>query len=271
MPSSRYAGRHRPTRDPRRTLRSVGLGLALPAGAAATLVLSDPPTAGADTAAAMTLTGVGGLDTGNGDAAEGTALAVGTRDEARAEVAARAADRARATLLDTEQAKRAKLAKQGPDTAKVVSLLTTDEGAPGSHAWVKPVAGYVLTSKYGMRWGALHPAQDLALPNGSPVRALSTGTVLSAGWAGGFGNRLVIEYWDGTVSWYAHLSGFEVKPGDTVNAGQVVARSGNTGHSTGPHLHLEIYVDGAGKTDQVVYGTGTVVPAAWFAAKGLAL
>ena len=92
-----------------------------------------------------------------------------------------------------------------------------------------------------MRWGAMHPGQDFAIPIGTEVRAMSSGTVLLAGSSGGFGNKVEIQYWDGTVSWYAHNSSLSVSQGQSVSPGQVVALSGNSGHSTGPHLHMEIH------------------------------
>jgi murein DD-endopeptidase MepM/ murein hydrolase activator NlpD len=131
---------------------------------------------------------------------------------------------------------------------------------PAAHRWVLPLdGGYLLTSGFGMRRGAMHPGQDFATAVGTPVRAMSSGTVLSAGWEGGYGRRIVIQYWDGTVSWYCHNSALTARAGDPVAPGQVVSLSGNTGHSTGPHVHLEIHPDAA----------APVSPLAWLAAKGL--
>ncbi|MCU1536274.1 MAG: Peptidase, partial [Humibacillus sp.] len=114
--------------------------------------------------------------------------------------------------------------------------------AAAAHRWVTPVSGYTLTSGFGMRWGKLHPAQDFATPVGTPVHSLSTGTVVFAGWdSTGYGNLVKIRYWDGTVSFMAHNSRLLVSVGDTVAPGQTIALSGNTGHSTGPHVHLEIH------------------------------
>ncbi len=95
-----------------------------------------------------------------------------------------------------------------------------------------------------MRWGSMHPGQDFAVPVGTPIRALSSGTVVFAGWSGGYGNKVEIRYWDGTLSWYAHNSRLNVRTGQDVSVGQTVSFSGNTGHSTGPHLHLEIHPGG---------------------------
>ena len=208
---------------------------------------------------------------GQSKAAAGAALALDSRaDSAVNERVARSADRAADILMAENNAERAAAAKLSTTrTARVVSLLMTPDGAPGSHAWIKPVVGYTLTSGYGMRWGKLHPAQDFALPVGSTVRAMSSGKVVSAQYDGPFGNKVVIEYWDGTVTWYCHLSSYDVKAGDTVNAGEIVAKSGNTGHSTGPHLHLEVYPNGGGMSATGVYGAGSVAPKNWFADKGI--
>ena len=118
----------------------------------------------------------------------------------------------------------------------------TPAKAPDTQGWVAPIgAGYPLSSGFGMRWGVMHSGQDFAIPVGTEVRAMSSGTVLMAGWSGGFGYKVEIQYWDGTVSWYAHNSSLKVSQGQSVSPGQVVALSGNSGHSTGPHLHLEIH------------------------------
>lgn len=99
---------------------------------------------------------------------------------------------------------------------------------------------YRFTSDYGMRWGRLHAGVDLAAPVGTPVYSMSSGVVKEVKTAGGYGNLLVIGYWDGTVSYYGHLQAVKVAKGAKVAKGQLVALSGNTGRSTGPHLHWEI-------------------------------
>ena len=87
----------------------------------------------------------------------------------------------------------------------------------------------------------MHPGQDFAVPVGTPVKAMSTGTVIFAGWQGGYGNKVEIQYWDGTVSWFAHNSKLLVTQGENVTPGRARLESGNTGHSTGPHVHVEIH------------------------------
>lgn len=125
--------------------------------------------------------------------------------------------------------------------------------------WVLPIKGATFTSGYGWRWGRMHQGNDFGTPVGTPLASMSTGTIIFAGVQGGYGNKVEIEYWDGTVSVYGHLSQIQVSVGDRVNPGDIVGLSGNTGHSTGPHLHLEIHPDGGAAID----------PAPWLHNRGL--
>jgi len=104
---------------------------------------------------------------------------------------------------------------------------------------VQPVPGPV-SSTFGPRWGRLHAGIDFAVPVGTRVRAIAAGVVVSRSYdAGGYGYHVVVRHPDGTSSLYAHLSTVR-ELGHRVVVGQVVGRSGNTGHSTGPHLHFEM-------------------------------
>ena len=97
-----------------------------------------------------------------------------------------------------------------------------------------------VSSSFGRRWGRLHAGIDFAVPVGTKVRAVAAGRVVSRSYdAGGYGYHVVVGHVDGTTSLYAHLSAM-ADLGGRVVAGQVVGRSGNTGHSTGPHLHFEM-------------------------------
>lgn len=117
--------------------------------------------------------------------------------------------------------------------------------------WGSPVDGdFVLTSSFGWRvsptrGGAdFHTGQDFARPEGSPVRTVARGVVVSAGWSGSYGNLVRVRHSGGLESWYAHLSVVDVTVGDEVASGDQLGAVGSTGNSTGPHLHLEIRVDG---------------------------
>jgi murein DD-endopeptidase MepM/ murein hydrolase activator NlpD len=101
-----------------------------------------------------------------------------------------------------------------------------------------------VTSEYGPRWGRMHRGIDLGAPTGTPIGAAKGGTVISAGWQGGYGRLLLIDHGDGVVTAYAHLSSFAVSSGQSVQRGQTIGRIGMTGNTTGPHLHLEFRVNG---------------------------
>jgi murein DD-endopeptidase MepM/ murein hydrolase activator NlpD len=172
--------------------------------------------------------------------------------QARARADKAAADKAAAAKA--AQAKAAAVAKAKAEADKRAIAL--------ARRWVNPVSGYKLTSGYGFRWGKMHPAQDLAAPSGTPVHSLSTGRVVFAGWSNqGYGYMVKVKYWDGSVSWMAHNSRLVVSVGQAVVPGQTLAYSGNTGNSTGPHVHLEIH-PAAG---------GPVAPRTWLAKRGVRL
>lgn len=127
--------------------------------------------------------------------------------------------------------------------------------------WVRPLPRWQITSAFGPRWGTTHQGLDVAAPAGTPLRAMSRGTVIKAAWEGTFGQKVEIQYWNGQVSWYAHLSRLDVRAGQSVRAGQIVGAVGNTGRSFGPHLHLEIH---PGRIDR------PMPPLPWLRERGLA-
>lgn len=102
-----------------------------------------------------------------------------------------------------------------------------------------------LTSGYGRRWGRLHAGIDLAAGTGSPVRAVMAGIVQSSGTEGGYGRAIRLLHADGTVTVYGHMSALLVSSGERVVAGEQIGREGNTGQSTGPHLHFEVRINGS--------------------------
>ncbi|MBK9082115.1 MAG: M23 family metallopeptidase [Rhizobiales bacterium] len=91
---------------------------------------------------------------------------------------------------------------------------------------------------------AMHSGVDFRGDVGSPIRATAGGTVVTAGWSGGYGNMVEIEHANGITTRYAHMSAINVSEGQTVEAGAVVGKLGSTGRSTGPHLHYEVRIDG---------------------------
>jgi len=120
-----------------------------------------------------------------------------------------------------------------------------------------PVHGWI-TSNFGFRfspWGdgvKMHKGIDIASPVGTPVYAPSDGTVVFAGYKGGYGNAVVIDHGYGISTLYGHNSELFVKEGDHVERGSRISAVGSTGSSTGPHLHYEVHVDGI-PTDPMKY------------------
>ncbi|TFV53630.1 M23 family metallopeptidase [Blastococcus sp. TF02A-35] len=106
-----------------------------------------------------------------------------------------------------------------------------------------PVQG-TLTTCFCMRWGTMHYGLDLAAPSGTPIYAATDGVVVRAGRASGYGNAVYIQDADGNVHIYGHMRYYNVKDGDIVTAGDQIAKVGNEGQSTGPHLHYEIHRGG---------------------------
>ena len=107
-----------------------------------------------------------------------------------------------------------------------------------------PVSGPV-TSGFGVRWGRMHEGIDIAVGEGTPVRAAAAGVVIYAGWMGGYGNLVVVDHGNGLSTAYGHNSSLAVSVGQSVTAGGTISYSGSTGHSTGPHVHFEVRVAGS--------------------------
>lgn len=138
------------------------------------------------------------------------------------------------------RARSAKLAAQ-IRTGSVNLPSTVAVGGSGQFSW--PVNG-TLTSGFGFRWGRMHEGIDVAAPTGRPIGAAAAGTVIVAGWGGGYGNLVVVSH--GSISTaYAHMSRIAVSNGQQVSRGTVLGAVGSTGNSTGPHLHFEVRVNGS--------------------------
>lgn len=106
-----------------------------------------------------------------------------------------------------------------------------------------PLSGR-LSSPFGKRWGRQHRGIDLAVSMNTPVMAAASGTVITAEYKESYGNLVQIDHGYGIVTSYAHLNTIDVSVGQKVQRGEVVAHSGNTGNSTGPHLHFEVINNG---------------------------
>ena len=108
----------------------------------------------------------------------------------------------------------------------------------------------VITSRFGSRSGSYHTGLDVATDSGTPIHAVASGTVTEAGWDGSYGYKVAIDHGNGVETWYAHCSEIYVSVGDIVETGDTISAVGSTGNSTGPHLHLEVRIDGVAQDPQ---------------------
>ena len=159
-----------------------------------------------------------------------------------------AQERAEADEMDALEAASARLADQIRAAQEAARRAAEQRGqqqstAPvGQLAW--PAAGQV-TSPFGQRWGRMHTGIDIGAAEGAPIVAAAAGTVIVAGWVDGYGNTVAVDHEGGIATLYSHQSSIAVAVGQQVAAGQVIGAVGSTGHSTGPHLHFEVRVNGS--------------------------
>lgn len=166
---------------------------------------------------------------------------------------------ARRSLLDSVQGDRRELEEHTESLRKQSAALaakivqaqaptasgpTTVTRTPSSAGLIWPCSG-TLTSGFGPRWGRMHEGIDIAVPSGTPVAAAASGTVIWAGWQGGYGNLVVVDHGGGIATAYGHNTSVTVSVGQHVGQGTIIAYSGSTGNSTGPHVHFEVRVNGS--------------------------
>jgi len=127
-----------------------------------------------------------------------------------------------------------------------------------------PTSSYTITSTFGQAgslWSSgYHTGLDFAAPTGTLIKAVHSGTITEAGWAGAYGYRTIMTLDDGTELWFCHQSSISVSVGQKVATGDVIGRVGATGNVTGAHLHLEVHANGNAEG---------IDPAAWLRSKGL--
>lgn len=146
-------------------------------------------------------------------------------------------DLAQLEAASAELGRRLRAAQSGSGLASAGS----GSAPSGGLAW--PVSG-PITSGFGQRWGRLHAGIDIGAGFGTPIRAAAAGTVVHAGWLGGYGNLVVIDHGAGLATAYAHQQAIFVSVGQQVGQGETIGEVGSTGNSTGPHLHFEVRVNG---------------------------
>jgi murein DD-endopeptidase MepM/ murein hydrolase activator NlpD len=145
--------------------------------------------------------------------------------------------------VDALQADQARIAAQLAQSAAGNASPVAGPVRPGSSGLIWPASGPV-SSGFGYRWGRLHAGIDIPLAEGTPLRAAASGRVIIAGWVGGYGNYTCIQHAGALSTCYGHQSRLGTSVGASVGQGQVIGYSGNTGHSTGPHLHFEVRING---------------------------
>ncbi|GAA2945546.1 MULTISPECIES: M23 family metallopeptidase [Streptomyces] len=173
-----------------------------------------------------------------------TTSASGAASAVQAQAVAQA-KHAKAEAVKAEKAAKVAAAKKAAERQAAAKKAAAKKAKP---SWVDPVKKYKLSASFaqnGGMWQSTHSGQDFAVPSGTQVVAAHGGTVVKAGGNGAgdgpaYGNAVVIKHGNGTYSQYAHLSKVTVNVGQIVKTGQEIAKSGNTGNSSGPHLHFEI-------------------------------
>nr|PZN70491.1 MAG: hypothetical protein DIU55_11360 [Bacillota bacterium] len=182
------------------------------------------------------------------EAEEYQAAVVAKRAE-REQVSRSLEDRRRALAAQLDEMERysQQLAEQ------VAALVRELNRQAGIFAPIPPVTPVIITDYFGMRWHPIlgtqrmHYGVDFAADWGQEVRAIEAGVVLQTSYDDVFGNLVIIDHGGGITSWYAHNSRILVSPGQAVSQGEVIALAGSTGWSTGPHVHLEVHVNGVQK------------------------
>ncbi|MFE7789362.1 M23 family metallopeptidase [Streptomyces sp. NPDC057460] len=184
--------------------------------------------------------------------------------EAKAAEEKAAAEKAAAEAKAKQDVAEAKIAaekKKAEEEAKAKAEAARLAKLAASYAI--PTSSYTITSTFGQAgsmWSSgYHTGLDFAAPTGTPIKAVHSGTIKSAGWSGSYGYRTVLELEDGTELWFCHQSSIDVSVGQKVTTGDTIGRVGATGNVTGPHLHLEVHTPD---------GTG-IDPMTWLRDKGL--
>ncbi|MFF1452783.1 M23 family metallopeptidase [Streptomyces sp. NPDC058274] len=230
MAFTRATGKHRrPSRLTRTTKNAAGVAVLTTTGVIGTLAA---PALAADTSVEQT-----GLT---------QAITIGdsVADQIDAQAAAQqqAADQA-AALKKAEEAARKRAAEKAEKEREAKARAARAAERKRLNTFVSPITGSYVSTGYktgGSLWSSgSHTGVDFHAASGTAVHAVGSGTVVTAGWGGAYGNQIVIKMHDGTYTMYGHLSSIGVSVGQTVTPGQQIALSGSTGNTTGPHLHFE--------------------------------
>ncbi len=165
------------------------------------------------------------------------------QSEVSAEIDAQAASEAELTRIIVEAEARAAARSAGPSTGAAPGAASPNRTVGGGGC-IWPVSGTV-TSEFGNRWGRLHAGIDIAAPTGTPIYAAQAGTVIFSGVQSGYGNVVIVSHGGGLITLYGHQSRVAASNGQAVGQGDNIGYVGNTGRSTGPHLHFETRYGGS--------------------------
>lgn len=175
------------------------------------------------------------------------------REQAIAELRDKSADRADDLLQEQKRREKLEAKREAAEQdGLAASAEAPDAGEVTGGQWVLPVAGYTLTATFGETspyWETIHTGLDFAAASGTPIVAVTSGTITSAGYDGAYGNKTEMTLDDGTEIWYCHQTTIEVSAGETVTPGETIGTVGATGNVTGPHLHLEVRPGGGDPVD----------------------
>ncbi|MFF3336184.1 M23 family metallopeptidase [Streptomyces sp. NPDC002888] len=239
-------------------------------------LLTDDKEAAEDAAAALSSVGTSTDDTTQSAADAGESLRsrimaqaesqqgqMESKAQAAAEAAAaKAASDAAAKAEQEAKAKAAAAKKKVEEEAK--RKAEAERLAELAKEYTLPTSSYTITSTFGQAgsyWSSgYHTGLDFAAPTGTLIKAVHSGTITEAGWAGSYGYRTILTLDDGTELWFAHQSSISVSVGQKVATGDVIGRVGATGNVTGAHLHLEVHPGGS---------SSGIDPGAWLRSKGI--
>ncbi|MFE9613302.1 M23 family metallopeptidase [Streptomyces sp. NPDC006012] len=225
---------------------------------------------------ALSRVGVTEADTADGTADAGEALRhrimaqaeqqQGQADTKAVAAAVSAADKqvaAAAAKAEKDAAAKAAAAKEKAEAA-AKKKAEEERLAALAKQFTLPTPSYTLTGTFGQpgsMWSSgYHTGLDFAAPTGALIKAVHSGTITEAGWAGSYGYRTILTLDDGTELWFCHQSSINVSVGQKVTTGDFIGRVGATGNVTGPHLHLEVHPGGQ---------SSGIDPMAWLRDKGL--
>lgn len=236
----------------------------------------EPEAAPAGSATALSSVGVTTQDTAQGTRDAGEALRdriMAQAESQQIQIDSKAQAVAQAAALKQVADATAKAEKAAADKAAAAKKKAEEEAAKKAEAerlaelakqYTLPTSSYTITGTFGQAgsmWSSgYHTGLDFAAPTGTLIKAVHSGTITEAGWAGSYGYRTILTLDDGTELWFCHQSSISASVGQKVATGDVIGRVGATGNVTGPHLHLEVHPNGQAEG---------IDPAAWLRGKGL--